>query len=59
LNGSDGEVTVKEDVQAMSKGYKTGDSLSFTATVNAAYDPEVMTSPVEEKSVIEAEIVEE
>eukprot|EP00977_Amphora_coffeiformis_P012012 scaffold2954_cov171-Amphora_coffeaeformis.AAC.14 len=61
LEGSDGEVEVKEDVQEMSKGYKTGESLSFTATVNAAYDPEVAL-PVEEKlpdDVIEAEIMDD
>lgn len=47
LEGSDGEVEVKEDVQEMSKAYKTGDSLEFTATVNAAYDPEVSRSKEE------------
>jgi len=36
LDGSDGEVTVHEDVSAMSKGYKVGEPLSFTATLNAA-----------------------
>ena len=41
LEGSDGEVEVKEDVEAMSKGYKSGESLTFTATINAAYDPEL------------------
>lgn len=36
LAGSDGEVNVNEDVAAMAKGYKNGDSLSFTATVKLA-----------------------
>jgi len=40
LSGSDGEVTVHEDVSEMSKGYKAGDSISlpFTATLNCAFD---------------------
>lgn len=57
LQGSDGQVEVKEDVKAMSKGYKTGDSLQFTATINAAYDPEV-TRP-EATDEAKEEIVEE
>lgn len=40
LKGSDGEVKVHEDVSALAKGYKTGDSIPFTATLNASYDPE-------------------
>ncbi|KAL7581043.1 hypothetical protein ACA910_005848 [Epithemia clementina (nom. ined.)] len=40
LQGSDGQVEVKEDVKDMSKGYKVGDSLQFTATLNAALDPQ-------------------
>jgi hypothetical protein len=39
LAGSDGEVNVHEDVEAIAKGYKVGDSIQFTATLNAAYDP--------------------
>ena len=66
LEGSDGEVEVKEDVKEMSNGYKVGDSLTFTATVNAAYDPEVerpetaasaVVDP--EDVVVDAEVVEE
>jgi hypothetical protein len=38
LPGSDGQVKVHEDVAEMSKGYKTGTSIPFTATLNAAYD---------------------
>lgn len=37
LPGSDGEVNVHEDVAEMAKGYMTGDSLPFTATLNAAF----------------------
>jgi hypothetical protein len=40
LPGSDGEVQVHEDVTALAKAYRTGDSIQFTATLNAAYDPE-------------------
>lgn len=61
LEGSDGEMEVKEDVAVMSKLYKTGDSLKFTATVNGAYDPEV-ARPEEASSdatVMEAKVVEE
>jgi hypothetical protein len=36
LSGSNGEMTVNEDVTAMAKGYKQGESLSFTATLKAA-----------------------
>ena len=66
LEGSDGEVEVKEDVEQMAKGWKQGDSLTFTATINAAYDPEVerpsetaaaAASP--DDVVVDAEIVEE
>lgn len=37
LPGSDGQVTVLEEVQAMSKGYKLGDNLKFTATLKCAF----------------------
>lgn len=37
LSGSDGEVKVHEDVAAVARAYKTGDSVLFTATLNAAY----------------------
>jgi len=40
LKGSDGEFNVFEDVSALARAYKTGDSIQFTATLNAAYDPE-------------------
>jgi hypothetical protein len=38
LAGSDGEVKVHEDVTAIAKGYKIGDTVKFTATLNASYD---------------------
>lgn len=38
LPGSDGQVKVHEEVTAMAKVYKPGNSVSFTATLDAAYD---------------------
>ena len=40
LPGSDGEVTINEEVKDMCKGYNVGDNLAFTATFNAVFDPE-------------------
>ena len=48
---------VKEDVAEMSKGFKVGDSLQFTATVNAAFDPEKHSSG--DESIVFAEEEEE
>jgi hypothetical protein len=45
LPGSDGQVEVHEDVASMAKAYKTGDSIQFTATLNASYDPEKKQLP--------------
>lgn len=42
IDGSDGQVTVHEDVAAMAKGYQQGQSLPFTATFNAT-----MAAPIE------------
>jgi hypothetical protein len=50
LEGPEGEVTVNEDVEAMCKGYKEGDSLSFTATFKATFDPEVTVAQVSSSS---------
>lgn len=36
ISGSDGNVEVNEDVTEMCKGYKEGNSLQFTATLNCA-----------------------
>jgi len=57
LSGSDGEVNVHEDVAAIAKGYKTGDSIPFTATLNAAMDPEKQPSEEAESSEEEEEEV--
>eukprot|EP00547_Thalassionema_nitzschioides_P000020 CAMPEP_0194209144 /NCGR_PEP_ID=MMETSP0156-20130528/7370_1 /TAXON_ID=33649 /ORGANISM="Thalassionema nitzschioides, Strain L26-B" /LENGTH=177 /DNA_ID=CAMNT_0038936253 /DNA_START=233 /DNA_END=766 /DNA_ORIENTATION=- len=43
LPGSDGQVEILEDVEELCKGYKDGTSLEFTATLNCAFDPEVVT----------------
>lgn len=56
LAGSDGEMTVHEDVEAMSKGYKTGDSLKFTASLNACFDPEKIA---DEPEVVDVEATAE
>jgi len=50
LKGSDGEVNVHEDVSALAKTYKTGDSIQFTATLNAEYDPEKQQSAASSES---------
>lgn len=39
ISGSDGEVTINEEVKDMCEGYNVGDSLEFTATLKAIYDP--------------------
>lgn len=59
LPGSDGEVEVKEDVSAMAKGYKTGDSLAFTATLRAVFDPELVEDGAPASDVVDVEAVEE
>ena len=46
LPGSDGQVTVLEEVQEMSKGYKSGDNLKFTATLKCAFVNAKIASPV-------------
>lgn len=43
LPGSDGEFKVHEDVTELAKGYKIGDSIKFTATMKASYDPEYLS----------------
>mmetsp|Transcript_32073 Transcript_32073/g.57991 ORF Transcript_32073/g.57991 Transcript_32073/m.57991 type:complete len:215 (+) Transcript_32073:99-743(+) len=44
LPGSDGDVTINEEVKDMCQGYKVGDSLEFTATLNAIFDPDTKTT---------------
>jgi hypothetical protein len=67
LPGSSGEVTVKESVTDMAKGYKQGESLRFTATLKAAMPKTLNASSgsggkseamdaVEESDVIDAEV---
>lgn len=48
LPGSDGEIEVQEDVADMAKGWKTGDSLTFTTTFSAIFDPEKASADAEE-----------
>jgi hypothetical protein len=57
LPGSDGDVQILEDVKAMSKGYKDGTSLEFTATLNCAMDPEraIVTGATEEPAIEETQ----
>ena len=40
LPGSDGEIEVQEDVKDLSLGWKQGDSVTFTTTFSAIFDPE-------------------
>eukprot|EP00594_Rhizosolenia_setigera_P012540 CAMPEP_0178964982 /NCGR_PEP_ID=MMETSP0789-20121207/16000_1 /TAXON_ID=3005 /ORGANISM="Rhizosolenia setigera, Strain CCMP 1694" /LENGTH=176 /DNA_ID=CAMNT_0020649859 /DNA_START=168 /DNA_END=698 /DNA_ORIENTATION=+ len=47
LKGSDGEVEVKEDVKEISKGYKMGSNIPFTATFRATIE---QTEEEEEES---------
>jgi hypothetical protein len=54
LKGSDGEVNVHEDVSALAKGYKPGDSIQFTATLNASYNPEKPQPKVSDNTSAEA-----
>jgi hypothetical protein len=39
LDGSAGDMQVKEDMQEVLKSYKLGDDLSFTATLKCEFDP--------------------
>jgi hypothetical protein len=41
IKGSDGEVEVLEDIPEVAADYKLGDSVEFTATFKAIFDPEV------------------
>jgi hypothetical protein len=61
IQGSNGEVTVQEDVPELAKAYKVGDDVQFTATFKATFDPEkrVEESPVDKDVVdVVAEAVE-
>ncbi len=59
LPGSDGEVTINEEVKDMCQGYKVGDSLQFTATLKAIVDPEKQTTSDATKDAAEEEEEEE
>jgi hypothetical protein len=60
--GSDGEMKVREDVAAIARGYKIGDSIPFTATMNAIFDPEKKanqpTSAIDTAIDVEATVTE-
>ena len=43
ISGSDGEVTVLEDIPDIAKLYKLGDDIPFTATFQAVFDPELVS----------------
>lgn len=47
LPGSDGEIEVQEDVGDMAKAWKAGDSLTFTTTFSAIFDPEKVSASSE------------
>ena len=64
LPGSDGEMNVNEDVEAISKGYQLGDNIQFTVNINACFDAEKQEQEVPEDNlatgtIIDAEISEE
>jgi hypothetical protein len=42
LPGTEGEVKVHEDVDTICKKYKIGDTIQFTASINAMYDPNMI-----------------
>jgi len=53
LPGSDGEVTVLEDIKDLVKGYKLGNDVAFTATYRGKFDAALhaaMESPPKESS---------
>jgi hypothetical protein len=58
LPGSDGEVNVKEDVQQIAKHYNVkecADSIQFTATFSATFDPEKQRKEIQ--NFVDAEII--
>jgi hypothetical protein len=63
IPGSDGEVTVLEDIATIAKTYKLGDDAQFTCNFRATFDPEkqaaATTDPVPAFDAIDAEVVEE
>lgn len=60
LPGSDGQIEVQEDVGDLSKGWKQGDSLTFTTTFSAIFDPEKVVASSDDVDAPEsAEVGEE
>lgn len=59
LPGSDGEVTIQEEVEEICKGYNVGDSIPFTATLNAIFDPAKSSSTTASSSEDTSEEEEE
>ncbi|KAL3765654.1 hypothetical protein ACHAWO_003518 [Cyclotella atomus] len=62
LQGSAGEVTVHEDMQKISKSYKLGNDIPFTATYKGKFDAAVQSSETGGEDVVvdvEAEAVSE
>jgi hypothetical protein len=60
LPGSDGEVKVHEEVSEMAKGYKSGDSLVFTANLQAVLPAGVTaaaTTTAVDADIINAQVV--
>jgi hypothetical protein len=60
LDGSAGDMQVKEDMQEVLKGYKLGDDISFTATLKCEFDPAAKAADsapaAEESEVVEDKI---
>jgi hypothetical protein len=54
--GSDGEVTVLEDIPEIAKAYKLGDEIQFTATFKAVFDPELVAE--KEAETAEAGVID-
>mmetsp|Transcript_27536 Transcript_27536/g.75834 ORF Transcript_27536/g.75834 Transcript_27536/m.75834 type:complete len:234 (-) Transcript_27536:267-968(-) len=54
LEGNDGQVEVHEDVKDICKGYKVGNDIQFTATLNAAFDPskQLQTTETEDDEAV-------
>mmetsp|Transcript_60506 Transcript_60506/g.148447 ORF Transcript_60506/g.148447 Transcript_60506/m.148447 type:complete len:223 (+) Transcript_60506:103-771(+) len=58
LKGSDGEVNVNEDIEELSKTYKVGDDIFFTATFKASMDEEVSVDSVSDAIDAVADVVD-
>lgn len=58
LDGSAGDMQVKEDMQQVLKTYKLGDDVSFTATLKCEFDPAAKTADVAQVTSTE-EVIED